>query len=492
MINITHPVSKYGLAMLLFKNDLNGSDELEPAMIAEELKEGIRHYRFNCISDPIIETELHYQYFGLDDYTQDERNIQSAGLSNQGKYLAPNILSEEKSAKHTYNGLMNLIQKIADKGKWLKSEDFTMSVAPLAGKINNGKMSQSNPKGSLLEVACSAIAATTPIKPCFSYDGKNTCLIPDLPLDKLKEFVWLLDKIISQHRGHLLVGISKDGKFRRPRITRGNYPDAPYNPSFGAVGIAAAIGKWSKEAGYTKQGEEVLDSLKEVPIYIIQYGKAEVITYSHYLIDLAKENRLFKIIADLEGREIPSEEKRSYDNPKYKLFYMFASRFLQQFNEAAFKDFLSIRAFYRPEVIHLFNTYFMSVQNIAKEIVASARAYGQWLNTSAYWAAKENEGEHSSQEQLKKAKAKILIELESTAFAAKEPTALLAQMQTRAGRLTYNDAPVEAGIFLEAVANGTITLEQSKHLMIAFSRLRNKYEKTEELNQTPEYSLESE
>lgn len=492
MINITHPVSKYGLAMLLFKNDLNSSDELEPAMIAEELKEGIRHYRFNCISDPITDSELHYQYFGLDDYIQDERFIQSAGLSNQGKYLAPNILSEEKSAKHTYNGLMNLIQKVADKGKWLKSEDFTMSVAPLAGKINNGKLSQSNPKGSLLEVACSAIAATTPIKPCFSYDGKNTCLIPDLPLDKLSEFVWLLDKIISQHRGYLLVGISKDGKYRRPRITRGNYPDAPYNPAFGAVGIAAAIGKWSKEAGYTKKGEEVLDSLKDTPIYIIQYGKAEIITYSHYLIDLAKENRLYKIIFDLEGSEIPSEEKRSYDNPKYKLFYMFASRFLQLFNEANFKDFLSIRAFYRPEVIHLFNIYFMSVQSIPKEIVASARAYGQWLNTNAYRAAKENEGEHASQEQLKKAKAKILIELESTAFAAKESTALLAQMQTRAGRLTYNDAPVEAGIFLEAVANGTITLEQSKHLIIAFSRLRNRYEKSEDLPQAPEYSTEIE
>lgn len=492
MMNITHPVSKYGLAVLLFKNKLVSADALEPHMLVEELKEGIRHYRFNCISDPVTETELHYQYFGLEDYLQDERYIQSAGLSNQGKYLAPNILSEEKSAKHTYNGLVNLIQKVEDKGKWLKSEDFTMSVAPLAGKINNGKTSQSNPKGSLLEVACSAIAATTPIKPCFSFDGKNTCLIPDLPMIKLVDFIWLLDKIISQNKGNLLVGIARDGKFRRPRITRGNYPDAPYNPAFGALGIAAAIGKWSKEAGYSEKGEEVLDSLRDAPIYVIQYGKAEIITYSHYLIGLAKENRLYKIIFDLEDSEIPSEEKRSYDNPKYKLFYMFASRFLQLFNEASFKDFLSIRAFYRSEVIHLFNTYFMSVQSIPQEIVASARAYGQWLNTNAYWASKENEGQHASKDQLKKAKAKILIELESTAFAAKEATALLAQMQTRAGRLTYNDAPVEAGLFLEAVANGTITLEQSKHLIIAFSRLRNKYEKSEEPSQTPELSLELE
>ena len=56
---------------------------------------------------------------------------------------------------------------------------------------------------------------------------------------------------------------------------------------------------------------------------------------------------------------------------------------------------------------------------------------------------------------------------------------MIAQIITRAGRLSGRDAPAEAKEFMEATMNETITLEQSRHLITAFSRLRNSYEKSE-------------
>lgn len=490
MITFSHPVSKYGLGVLLFRNEITSTDELKTPMIVDELKEGLRHYRLFSHNDPSLSQDLVYSYLGLEDYQKDERLIQSAGLSNAGKYLAPNILSEEKSAKHTFNGVLGLIEKLERGDAWSKSEGFTMSVSPLTGKINNGKTSQSNPCGSLLEVACSAIAATTPLKPCFSVDGENVCAIPDLPVEDLVQFIRFYKKMADAWLGRLLVGKSKEGKFTRPLIIRGNYPDVPYNTIFGGVGILAAIGKWSKEAGYDEEGEKVLESLKGQPIYIVKYGDAEVATYSHYLIEMAKENKLRKIVSSLEQSVLVSEETRRFDNPKYKLFYRFASRFLQLFNEASFKDFLALRAVYEPEVIHLFNTYFINVMAIPKEIVASAREMGRWLNYVAYLAAKQSEKQNADYEQIKKAKAKFLVELESTAFSAKTPEALLSQVITRAGRLSQLDAPAEAKDYLEATADGTITLEQAQHLLTAFSRLRNAYEKAETSTPAETQSLE--
>lgn len=479
MTTFSHPISKYGLGILFYKHKVSSVEELKTPMIVDELKEGLRHYRLYSNNDPSLDQELVYSYLSLEDYQKNERLIQSAGLSNLGKYLSPNIITEEKSAKHTFNGVQSLIEKLERGDAWNKTEGFTMSISPLTGKINNGKTSQSNPSGTLLEVACSAIAATTPLKPCFSVDGENVCAIPDLPPGDLIQFIRFYQKMLQAWIEKLLLGRAKDGKFTRPLIVKGNYPDVPYNTIFGGVGVLAAIGKWSKEAGYDEEGAKVLESIKNRPIYIVKYGDAEVATYSHYLIEMAKENKLRKIVSSLEQSALVSEEVKRFDNPKYKLFFLFASRFLQLFNEASFKDFLAQRAFYEPEVIHLFNTYFINVMAIPKEIVTSAREMGRWLNYVAYLAAKQSENANANYEQIKKAKAKFLVELESTAFSAKTPEALISQVITRAGRLSQLDAPPEAKDYLEATASSTITLEQAQHLLTAFSRLKNTYEKPE-------------
>ena len=492
MLKFTHPLSKYGLAIVLYRNKVSEITNITHQMLIDELKNGLRHFRHNCISDPSFSEVLVYEYLGIEDLKKTPHLVQSAGLSNQGKYLATNIIAEEKSAKHTYNGLINLIAKLETNTMLSKSESLTMSIAPVSGKINNGKSSQSNPSSSLLEVTCSAIAATTPLKACFSFNGDNIAIIPDLEIEKLILFIRFYQEMLSSYKENLLKSKSKEGKYRRPLIFRGNYPDAPFNPLFGAVGLIAAIGKWSKEAEYYDEGLEVLNFLKEVPLYLIGYGTADITFYNHYIIELAKGGKLRNIVQDLEKSTLVAEERKTFDNPKYKQFFLFSSRFLQLFNEPSFKDFLSFRAHYEPELIHLLNLYFIKIMEIPQNIVTSAKEYGKWLNYVAYYAGQAEERDASNLEKIK-SKSKFLIELESAVYSSDSGSELVSLINIRAGRLMHHaliklkkdnlrmDAPPEATEFLEAAAMGKeISLKQAQHLITAFSRLRNKFENFEE------------
>ena len=79
---------------------------------------------------------------------------------------------------------------------------------------------------------------------------------------------------------------------------------------------------------------------------------------------------------------------------------------------------------------------------------------------------------------LKQRKSKVLVELESSIFAAKSPDALIAQTITRAGRLSGSDAPIEASLFMEETLCGNIDLNVAKNMLIAFSRIRTSKEST--------------
>ena len=117
----------------------------------------------------------------------------------------------------------------------------------------------------------------------------------------------------------------------------------------------------------------------------------------------------------------------------------------------------------------------MHMENISEEIVQSAKALGHWLNLVAYSVAKAETKDEGTKgkEQLRELKAKVLVEMESSIFAAKSADALIAHTIARAGRLSATDAPAEASLFIEKVASGGLTLEQAKNLLIAFSRLKS-------------------
>lgn len=506
---MNHPLSKYGIALVLWENSLTADqvNDVTHEMLINSLKTGLRKFRLHTKDDPELSDSLTFSYYSIEELSETPSLIQSAGLSGKGKFLSQNILSEEKSAKQVYGAVTKLLDLLAKKTDLAKSESITMSISAVSGKINQGKLSQSNPTSSLLEVCCYAIGNTHPLKPSFASNNLNYGLIPDLPLEQLILFIDFFNKMYQNNIGSLLKAKGSDGKFKRPRIIRGNYPDAPFHTVFGPVGLIASIGKWSREADIP-EGEKVLEMLKgtiiengsyqSAPIYLIGYGKADVFHFSHFLVELAKENKLYKIVLDLENSTLLSEERKSFDNPKYQQFHLFSTRFLQLFNEPSFRDFLSFRAYYEPEVVHLFNSYFINVglnqidMAIAKEIVTSAREMGKWLNYAAYKAAEQSEEKSAGKDAILKSKAKFLVELESAAFSAKSGDELISHIVTRAGRLSGMDVPAEAQPFMDAACSEVITREQAQHLITAYARLRNKYEKKEESLENSEEALSAE
>lgn len=115
------------------------------------------------------------------------------------------------------------------------------------------------------------------------------------------------------------------------------------------------------------------------------------------------------------------------------------------------------------------------MDKIEKETVLSARELGKWLNYAAYKVAKSNV-EGNNYEKIREQKAKALVEIESSIFSARSGSALIFQAITRAGRASGLDAPAAAELFMTQASTDEISLESAKHLLIAFSRVKNKYE----------------
>ena len=149
------------------------------------------------------------------------------------------------------------------------------------------------------------------------------------------------------------------------------------------------------------------------------------------------------------------------------------------FNQSAFRGFLSFRAEYPEQVELLITTYFTKMAKIDPDIVRSAKELGRWLNQTAYFATKDEVGKEDWNE-IRKVKAKVLVELESSIFSAKSGDALIFHAVTRAGRISKLDAPESASLFMEKAASGELELENAKNLLIAFSRIKNKRESVEQ------------
>ena len=506
-MKFTHPFSKYGLAYIMYKENILAIENIDKDMLIKHLKIGLSHFRLFTKNNPETDDVLHFEYMPM----QYIINNKQKGDPSKGIYLCPNIITKDIKASNTWtaiNGLIMLIENTNIEAELReKKATLTMGIAPIAGEINNGKKTKSNAKGSILEVACCAITNTTPNKPCLAFkdiDSKGktnyipTTIIPDLDIDKMKDFIELFERISSTQLTENILSkrvyregpsvkkqkkIKVEAKYSRPKIYDGNFPNAPISSVMGCIGLLGSIGKWAEEAKETKWAERVLDSLKEIPLYLIKYGNATSVTFSHFIIDLAKENKLSQIVNSLYYSEIIADGKRPKNpqaevNTKYPIYDLFSSRFLQLFDNSSFKDFLSIRTEYKSELSELFTLYFEKIMSIRPEIISSAKELGFWLNYVAYKVAKKD-SEGKSIDDFKKVKAKVLIELESSAFSSKTATSLLSQTLTRAGRLSGLDAPASADEFMQATANGEISLEDAKNLITAFSRVRNKWEKNE-------------
>lgn len=482
-----HYYSRYGLALTMLNNNLQTPQRVTPQMLIVELENGQNHFRFEPLPLTTQNDKVQFQYLDkrfLENHSdfigkqgKQEKDLNQTTKSEISYYLAPTIITSNKGAKNTWKA----IEEVKN-----SSNDYCeakMSILPISGKINNGTESQRNPRSSLFEIACAAIATTTPYKPAMLVgNAEPSCILPDLELEDLIKFIAFFKKMLTAQTRDLLRGKVIEKKknnitylsFQRPKICNGNFPFAPRTALLESAGLLGAIGRWSKQAGYSNEGKQVLDSLKNRPMYIVKYGDAMSVTYGEWVVELAKEDKLSDIIDALERSDILSEDKKSYSSPKFQMFLLFASRFLQLFDEKSLQDFLATRAEYPIEVEKLFNVFFEKVMNRKESLIQSACALGRWLNKVAYFAAKEEakSRETIKPEDIRKLKAKFLAEMESSALSAKTHDALIAQVITRAGRLSYMDAPSESLEFINAIASESMPLAEAKNLIIAYSRIQ--------------------
>lgn len=494
----THVYLKYAIALLMEEHGLQTEQDITFKEIKEELEKGLNAFSVKPTGDYYGQAKVQY------DFTKEKND------AKKYIFLAPNTIASEMKASNLYNAVYKICSE--ENVDLLKAYKISQSEVPTSGEFNNfsdsGNIGRGKPSATVFDQCLALITSTTALKPCLQYKsgvGKismdNTCLIPDLNITDLQNFIKLFKRIrIQKLDNSLMVGNVKYEKGKtlkyipkRPNIFNGNFPNAPHSSALGSIALLGAIGEMTKEKDVSELAMKVLESLKDCNFYAIKYGDASAFSFSHSIIRLAESGKLRRIVDCLYYVELYKEGGRSTSNAfEYQKFDLFASRFLQIFNRPAFKDFLAFRAEYPHDIELLLNTYFSDMEKIDKEIVTSAKELGKWLNYVAYRSAQKEVGTSSSWDDLIKAKAKVLVELESSIFSAKSGDALIAHTITRAGRLSGFDAPSEASLFMEKAASGELPLEQAKNLLIAFSRLKSKIEETDKVTSSDNQSIENE
>lgn len=484
MIYFDHPYPRYGLAAVLYHADIRtvssetipGKEELAE-LSAKFIGDSLHKYRLHTQDKPIddADTKLRFRYLKADELSTKK----SAGQKAENYYyLAPHIATGDSSANRLIGEANEMIKKLF-KGKELdKTIELKRSFSPFITKINAGTKSLSNPKTTLLQAAFTMSATLTYYKPTawINKNSANQVIIPDLPLNDLLLFIDLFVKMSSMETGNPKVRELKAGNINyRPPLFNGNYPNAPKTPVFGPVGLAGAMGVWAKKANVLDQMDEVLDNLVKNPIYLVSYEASlfKQIHLGHHVARLAKEQNLPKAINGLYYADFYNPEHNKRDNPTRLLFLDMASRFLQLYSKSAFKDFLAFRLQYPHSFTPILEDYFMNKENISKEIIESARIYGSYLNYVAYKIGKHEAENKETGREVNEAKARVLAQLESTAMSCKSSTALFAQLNVQAGRMSNIDVPEGASSFMEATNTGNISLDTAQQLILAYMRLRS-------------------
>ena len=483
--SLAHPYARYGLAVALAfhasRKPLSALTEVElREALARALESGLNSFRMETSNEPQHDEELKFRAIPLDKLRADP-GLVSGSLAAQGKYLYPSIIASDKQVKGTFADIEKVLTDLRDhKVPFNRLTDLKRSITPIAGEVNNGGKEKSNQKGTLFEAACTAVATVASEKPAAQLGGSNTGIFPDLNVTELIEFARVFHKFQAEGNSRLVGKPAKGGKVKRPPIHDGNYPNAPRDDAFGAVGLLAAMGYWASRADETtkKETRAVLDSLENKPLYLVSYDGVSQVSFQHHVIGLAKAGSLQIVLSDFYREARPySVYEEAYLRtalPLVRHFYFAASRFLQRFDTPAFRDFLATQAEYPPSFNLLLEAYFMQDEKIPRSTVESARAFGQWINRSAYFVAEEDtdKGGQNRTQAVRKAKAKVLVEFESAIMSAVSPEDMLHRVSTRAGRLLQADAPAEATTFFDDAASGEIPFKAAQHLLVAYLRLR--------------------
>ncbi len=482
----SHPYIRYAQALLLIENQLKSIDDITLEHIKAEIKNGLD--AFSVEPAELFEGKSQVKFHFINEKSS----------AKVFKYLAPNSMTSDMQARNLYNSANDYIKDAKDLDKSCEG-GLTMASMPIVGEFNSfsdKNVGRGKSSCTVYEQGLALISSLTPLKPCLQYrimqKGKpnmfNVCIIPDIPLDALKEFIELFKRMrIQRLESDLLIGNvveelngkKKELKPKRPHIFQGNFPNPPRSSAMGSIALLGAFGEMAKESEVSEMALRVLESLKDSTYYMIQYGNAQTFTYNHYVVELAQKSKLKTIVDSIYYSKLYNEDRRTTTSTEYQKFDLFTSRFLMLFNKPSFNGFLSFRAEYPKQVELLLNTYFTKMAKIDPNIVSSAKELGRWLNQTAYFAAKDEVGD-DDWSNLRKVKSKILVEIESSIFSAKSGDALIAHTVTRAGRISKLDAPEAASLFMEKTASGELELDNAKNLLIAFSRIKNKKESEEQ------------
>lgn len=462
-----HPYLKYALALVMKENDLTDPSMVTAEMLKREIENGLNAFCIKPMEDYVGKQQIKFGFCK-------EKNKASAFV-----FLSPHVITSDKTAGKLYDVAMSKFEMPID--KLPTKEKITKGIMPITGEYSSfslqGNIGRGKPSVTQHDYCLALITTLTRWKPslCRQGDYSNVCLIPDLPVPDLIRFIKLFKRICSQKnasdlmQGNVLQEGKKNVSYKpiKPAIFHGNFPNAPRSSAFFSLSLLSVIGELIKEAEVSELALQVLKSLKGANIYSIEYGKAEVFGFHHFVIELSSRGHLRTIVGALNGSRLYNNNEQKDEKRKFELF---ASRFARLLNRPSFRDFLAFRAEYPKGIELLLTVYFMKVEKIDADVVASAETLGRWLNSVAYFSAAKEVG--SEEGKVREEKAKILSQLESSIIAAKSGDALVAQVIVRAGRLSGHDAPKEAALFMRKAAEGVLSLEQAKNLLMAFSRVR--------------------
>ena len=499
--NFTHFYARYGLAAALVQSQLPLDDLSETTVagalskVVEDARDG---FRMQPNGEPIAGTSVSFELLTEKKLEVALKKV-SATKSKPilGLYLPPYLVCSDLSSSNLWQAMGKWQTSYEAKLKPAKSKtkekqyDLQRSFAPVAGDVNNGKNDANPPKGDFWEQSCCLATTLTPLKPA-SYcrapgkkpdDKINTAILPDLSLEELHYFIGffavmqvtaLEDRMSIEWKPNTAKPYLK---FRRPPFCRGNFPNAPEDgATFGAVGLLGAIGEWAKLAPHREKALKVLDSLQDCAIYIVSYDKTRVTRFNHHIVGLAKRGELGAVIdkferfaqlwADTE-KPFPSKGNKSFQST-YVLFHRSFAQFLERFTIETFRDFFAHRAEYPREIRLVLEEFFMQKISIPPACVKAASRLGQHLNYVAYLVSKSDD-----QDAMRKEKSKILVELETGIMSARSAPELFANLSQRAGRFTQSELPPETKTLMDAAILEEITLPDTKHLIIAYMRVRS-------------------
>lgn len=485
MMSLEHPYTRYGLAVALFEKRLEeipASQDEFCQIIATALTKALSTIKVHT-KDKIFPNEesiLRYEFVSreaLGGKDQDSKNLY---------FLSPHVITSDKSVSGLIKSINSLIEGLS-KGSGDGRIKLQRSFSPFTSKLNQGKSSLSEPMTDLISASLTALASVTPKKPAMQLEFKNQGMIPDISLEGMRLFIDLFERMIWSHTEDLKTAkVKPKSKYFRPKMHRGNFPNAPSSPLFGPISLLAAMATWAKEADSLTDFKKVLKEIVQNSIYLVSYEgnfmKQEKIGSHVYRIAL--NHNLTAIIHGLSQVLLYNEEDNKPDNPKRLLFFMLTGRFLQLYSTAAFQDFLAFRGQYHANFSPIIEDYFMNELNIAPELVQSARSLGAFLNRVAYHAAKAETNNGNTGRSLYAAKSRYLAELESVVMNAKQVSDIFALVNVRAGRLSDMDAPETAYLFMEAALTGTIEKKTAQNMVLAFMRLRSPNEDRQANQQT--------